>query len=185
MAKLVENVYGDALFELAVEQNAVEEYEEEARCLLTVLETNPEFLQMMTHPNIDKEEKLTMVETVFKGRVKAEIVGLIRMVVEKNHFNELAGVFRYYIKRAMEFRGVGIAEVTTPMELSAKKKKEVEDRLLATTEYVSFEMRYHIDPSLIGGMVIRIGDRVVDSSVKTKLETLTRELSKVQLAGSH
>ena len=54
MAKLVENVYGDALFELAVEQDAVEEYEEEAKGLLTVLETNPEFLQMMTHPNIDK-----------------------------------------------------------------------------------------------------------------------------------
>jgi F-type H+-transporting ATPase subunit delta len=176
MAKLVKNVYGDALFELALEQNSVEEYEEEVKALLEVLETNPEFLQMMTHPNIDKEEKLKMVETVFKGRTKDEIVGLIRMIVEKNHFQELADVFRYYIKRAMKYRNVGIAEVTTPMELSEKKKKEVEDRLLSTTEYVSFEMRYHVDPSLIGGMVVRIGDRVVDSSVKTKLDLLTREL---------
>ena len=67
--------------------------------------------------------------------------------------------------------------VSTPMELPAKQKKEVEERLLSTTDFVSLEMHFGIEPGLIGGMVIRIGDRVVDSSVRTKLEKLSHELS--------
>ena len=60
-------------------------------------------------------------------------------------------------------------------------KKNVEKKLLDTTDYVSFEMHYEVEPDLIGGMVIRIGDRVVDSSVRTKIYELSKELSKIQL----
>ena len=67
------------------------------------------------------------------------------------------------------------------MELNAVQKEKVEEKLLKTTHYEAFEMHYEVDESLIGGMVIRIGDRVVDSSVKQKLSQLTRELSKIQL----
>ena len=68
MAKIVSNVYGNALFELAMEQNKMKEYEEEARALVSILDDNPDLLQMMTHPNIDKEEKLNTVESIFKGK---------------------------------------------------------------------------------------------------------------------
>ena len=67
------------------------------------------------------------------------------------------------------------------MELTDEQKAAVEKRLLETTKYVQFEMHYDVDAELIGGMVIRIKDRVVDSSIKTKLYDLTRELSKIQL----
>ena len=67
------------------------------------------------------------------------------------------------------------------MELSDEKKKAIENRLLETTEYKSLEISYEIDPSLIGGMQIRIGDRVVDSSVKTRLNDLAHSLSQIQL----
>ena len=67
------------------------------------------------------------------------------------------------------------------MPLSDSQKGQIRQRLLETTKYVEFEMHYSVDESLIGGMVIRIGDRVVDSSVKHKLQSLTRELSKIQL----
>jgi len=58
----------------------------------------------------------------------------------------------------------------------------VEERLLETTGFVSLEMEYAVDESLLGGLVIRIGDRVVDSSIKTRLEEIRRDLMKLQLA---
>ena len=61
------------------------------------------------------------------------------------------------------------------------KKKEIEERLLATTHFKKMEMHYQVEDDLIGGMVIRIGDRVVDSSVKAKLYELQRQLLRVQL----
>ena len=156
MAKLVSNVYGEALFELAMEQGRLDAYLEESQGVLDVLRDHQEFSQMMTHPNIIKEEKMQMVETVFKGRVSD-------------------------IDRALEEKKVGIAYVSTPMELSDAQKKQIEDRLLETTAYTSFRMHYAVEAELIGGMIIRIGDRVVDSSVRTKLAELSRELSKIQL----
>ena len=68
------------------------------------------------------------------------------------------------------------------VELGAEQKAALEKRLLETTGYVQFEMHYDVDASLLGGMVIRIGDRVVDSSIKTRLYELKKELSALQLA---
>ncbi|MDE7277421.1 MAG: F0F1 ATP synthase subunit delta, partial [Lachnospiraceae bacterium] len=59
--------------------------------------------------------------------------------------------------------------------------KKVEQRLLDTTDYKSMEIHYRQDAALIGGMVIRIGDRVVDSSISTKLNELQKDLLKVQI----
>ena len=62
-----------------------------------------------------------------------------------------------------------------------QQKDEIVKKLLETTHYVEIEMNYEVDASLIGGMVIRTKDRVVDSSIKTRLQKLTSELSKIQL----
>ena len=72
--------------------------------------------------------------------------------------------------------------MTSAVELSDSQKKDVEKRLLDTTQYEVFDMNYTIDESIVGGMIIRIGDRVVDSTIKSKIEAMSRELLKIQLA---
>jgi F-type H+-transporting ATPase subunit delta len=181
MAKLVSNVYGDALFELAMEQNKPDAYLEEVQAVGQVLRENPDFCQVMTHPKITKEEKTQMIEAIFQGRISDEFLGLLCMVVEKGHFGDMEAIIAYFEQRVMKEKNIGVATVTTPMELTDTQKQQVEQRLLDTTEYVSFHMNYVVDTDLIGGMVIRIGDRVVDSSVRTRIYQLSRELSKIQL----
>ena len=80
-----------------------------------------------------------------------------------------------------EEKKIGVAYVTTAVELSEEKKQNVKVRLLQTTQYKEMEMNYSVDESLIGGMVIRIKDRVVDSSVRTKLEEMKKQLLQIQL----
>ena len=82
----------------------------------------------------------------------------------------------------MEYKKIGTAYVTSAAPLTDGEKAEVEKRLLATTSYKSFHIDYQTDESLIGGMVVRIGDRVVDSSIRTKLANMAKDLSKIQLA---
>ena len=62
------------------------------------------------------------------------------------------------------------------------EKEKVLKRLLATTDYKEFRMNYSVEPELLGGMIIRINDRVVDSSIKTKLDKLAGDLKKIQLS---
>lgn len=181
MAKLVSKTYGDALFELAVETGQMDELLAEVRAVAQVLRENGELAKLMNHPKIVKEEKIEFLEGIFKGRVSDELLGLMRMLVSKNHFNEMDSVFAYFIDQVKEYKNIGTAYVTSAFPLSDAQKSQVQEKLLATTKYVSFEMNYEVDSSLIGGMVIRIGDRVVDSSIRTKLQGLSRELSKIQL----
>ena len=181
MAKLVSNTYGDALFELALEEGKLDSMSEEVSVVVEAIRENPDLTSVMNHPKIDKEDKVKLIEDIFKGRVSDELVGLMRMIVEKDHYRELLDVFAYFTDRVKEFRNIGTAYVTSAKELSDVQKAAVEKRLLETTKYVKFEMHYEVDAGLIGGMVIRIGDRVVDNSIRTKLYNLTRDLSKIQL----
>lgn len=103
------------------------------------------------------------------------------MLVSKGHYGEIESVFTYFLDRVKEYKKIGTAYIKTPMELNAAQKEQLKAKLLQTTDYVEFELHYEVDESLIGGMVIRIGDHIVDSSVKNKLSQLTRELSKIQL----
>ena len=87
----------------------------------------------------------------------------------------------YFIARMKEYQKIGVAYVTTAVALTPARQAQVEARLLETTGYEKMEMNYLVDESIIGGMVIRINDRVVDSSVKSKLEDLTKQLLQIQL----
>jgi len=181
MAKLVSKTYGDALFELALEENKIDSLLEEIEVVLIALTENQDLSKIMNHPKVSKEEKITLIEDIFKDRVSMELAGLMHMLVEKDHYHEIDNVLEYFVECVKEHKNIGTAFVTSAAELSDAQKKAVEKKLLETTKYVEFEMHYSVDADLIGGMVIRIGDRVVDSSIKTKLYDLTRELSNIQL----
>ncbi len=181
MAKLVGTTYGGALFELAVEEGREDEFLAEITQLKELLKENPDFGKLMNHPKILKEDKLKVLEEVFKGRISEELLGFLYLIVSKDRYSDIDSILDYFIDEVKSLKGIGIAYVTTAIDLSEVKKKEVEERLLATTSFKKMEMHYQVDEDLIGGMVIRIGDRVVDSSVKNKLFELQRELLKVQI----
>ena len=181
MAKLVSKTYGDALFAVAIEEKRMEEFFEAAKVVADILCTNKEFGELMNHPKIIKEDKVKMVEEAFAGQIPKEMVGVMTLLVTKGHASQMLSVFEYFVDLVKEEKKIGKAHVTTAVALDEMQKAKVEQRLLDTTKYESFEMEYFVDESLIGGMVIRVGDRVVDSSLKTKLYDMTRELRNVQI----
>lgn len=181
MAKLVSKTYGEALFELAAEEGREDEFLEEIMALKEILKRNPEFNKLMNHPKILKEEKLEVLNNVFEGRISAELTGFLRLIINKDRYSEMEEILDYFIDEVKQLKGIGIAYVTTAIPLSGAKQKEIEAKLLATTSFKKMEMHFRVDEELIGGMVIRIGDRVVDSSIKTKLFEMRRQLLKTKI----
>lgn len=181
MAKLVSKTYAQALFELAVEENKTALFLEETLGLLEVIRTNAEFGQFMNHPKIPKEDKLKVVRNVFENKVSKELVGFLVTIVEKDRYTEIEAILSEFISAVKEYSNIGTAYVTTAIALDNKEKQDIESRLLATTKYKTIECVYNVDKDLIGGMVIKMGDRVVDSSIRTKLDKLQRELLAIQL----
>lgn len=182
MAKLVSGTYGSALFDLAKEENCIDLMLEEVKTVRQIFAQNTELTQLLNHPKIAKEEKISVVENIFKGRVSDNLTGFLVLIVEKDRYNDMDSIFSYFIDAVYEHKNIGVAYITSAKKLSKEQEQAVFDRLLQVTKYVDFEMHFDVDPALIGGMVIRIGDRVVDSSIRTKLGELQKELLKIQLA---
>lgn len=182
MAKLVSKVYGDALFETAMDKDKMDVLYEEACAIVPIFRDNPELTVLLTNPQIVKEEKVSIMHQVFSGKVAEELMGFLTIIVEKDRQSEILPIFEYFIQRVKDYKKIGAVYVTSAVELKDGQKAGLEKKLHETTPYTQFEMHYQVDPAIMGGLVIRIGDHVVDSSLKTRLYELKKELSRIQLA---
>lgn len=181
MAKLTAQAYGQALFELATEGSKVSELLAEVKALKDVFTAESDFIRLMKHPQVTSEEKVKIIEDSLKGKISDDLIGLLVIMIEKDRFSDIIPVFEYFINAVNQLEKRGSAKVSTPAELSDKQKDSVKEKLLATTDYKEMDIDYEVDASLIGGMVIRIGDRVVDSSIRTQLNELKKDLLKAQV----
>lgn len=181
MAKLAVTTYGDALFQIAVESSECSRMLEEITELKAVLADNKELGELMLNPRFSKEEHLNIIRSIFKDRLSDNLYGFLELLVTKNRYGELEGILDYFTDKVKEYQGIGRATVTTAVTIDDIQKQKIKERLLETTKYKLMEIEYNVDPSLIGGMIIRIKDRVVDSSVRSKLDRMSRDLHKVQI----
>jgi F-type H+-transporting ATPase subunit delta len=176
MAKQVDSTYGTALFEAGKEKNLLPVLLTQAREVMAALDENPDLTRVLTHPDIEKDEKCAMIQNIFDGRVEDVLTGLLLAAVNKNHGGRLSGILGFFVKLTMEELGIGEAYVTSAVELREEQKQEVCQKLIQTTGYKEMEMHYTVDGSIIGGLIIRIGDRIVDSSIQTQLASLKKSL---------
>lgn len=176
MAKQVSKTYGSALFEVALENNSLDTILEEVLFVKQTFLENEDLGKLLLHPNIEKEEKIRVIENIYKNKVSNEITGLMTMLVDKGHLKEFISVFDYVISAIKEEKGIGVAYISSAVELNQKQKDKIEQKLLETTKYQEIEGVYQVDSDLIGGLVIRISDTVVDSSLQTQIANLSKSL---------
>ena len=181
MAKSAITTYGEALFQIASESSSVDMMFDEAIQLKDILASNGELGDLMANPRFSKEEHLDILSNVFRGKINEKLYLFLELLVNKGRYENVEDILDYFILRVKEHRGIGQAFVTSAVEIDAETKNRIKEKLLSTTDYKAIEIEYKIDPSLLGGMVIRIKDRIVDNSVKTKLEQISRDLHKIQV----
>lgn len=182
MAKLVSKTYGQALFELALDENALEQILEEEAFVKEVFADNEDLVTLLNHPKISKDEKIRVVENIFKGKISDTMVGFLVIVVTKERYDELEHIFQYLEEKVREYKNIGVVSVTTAVSLSDEQKSQLKNRLLEVTAFKQLEFSYTVEPAIIGGMILRIGDRVVDSSIRTEIDQMAKSLSKLQLS---
>ncbi len=174
MAKLVSKTYGDALFDVALEDGTMDSLTEEVVTLTQVLKDNEELSLFISHPKVSRQEKIQMIEKVFKGRFSDSLVGFLVLIIEKGRYEDLSSIIEYYMDRVREHKKIGVVWVTSAIDLSPEQQDKIEQRVLATTQYEKLEIHYTVDKALIGGLVIRIKDRVVDNSIRSQIKAMTK-----------
>ena len=176
MAKQVSTTYSNALFGLALEQNKIDALFSEVLAVREGIEQNKEFLKLLCHPSIDQSQKIDVVENIFKDKADNDLTGLFIMMIKKDRQHEILAVLDAFIEKVKKYKGIGVAFITSAIHLNDEQKSNIEAKLLETTSYREIEGNYAVNESLIGGMVIRIDDRVVDSSIKTQIENMAKTL---------
>lgn len=177
MAKLVSKVYGDAYVSVVSEKNNLIDALEEIKSVKNILLENVEIIELLDSPKMDDEEKIDFVKGIFENHISVDSMGFLLTIIEKKRQAELLPILDYVIDCVKELLLIGKATVTTALPLDDSKKERIVDELLKSSHYKSLEAEYVVDESIIGGIVIRIGDRVVDSSVKTRIDKMRKMLS--------
>ena len=116
-----------------------------------------------------------------EGQEEKDILNLLYLMIDKGRQAYFSQVLEYYISCCKEYYHIGVVHITAPMPLSGVQQQRIEADIIRDTKYKKLEVQYTIDPSIYGGLVIRIGDRVLDTSVKSKLARLTGELHKIRI----
>lgn len=181
MAELVTKRYAKALFDVAEEKNTLEAFEQEALKISEILKENISFLQILGHPNILQEEKIKLVEEAFDGNASNEIVGLLVLLVKKSRENYMIDILDEFVNMAKVAQGFLQATVTSAIPLQQEQLSKIKSNIENNTSK-KIELNAVVDESIIGGMIIQVGDKVIDGSIKGKMQALKSDLNNLRLA---
>lgn len=178
MAKLAANVYSEALFSLALEENRVDELEKELKTLCGLVDENPEFMEFLVTPKVSKEEKRSFVDSVLGDKFSQEIVNLTKVLIDKKRGSELWDIAEVFQHTVLTHRGMVAASAYTAVPLSDVELENLRAKLIQLTgKQISLDNI--IDASVIGGIRLKVGDRVIDGSLKRRLEDLKDNLAQL------
>lgn len=172
--------YAQALYELAVEKNQLESLEKELLQIASVLETSEDLSKILYNPRVDAQEKIAFLEQLFKGQLSELTANFLGVVVEKSREMYLISMINEYVRLADEARNIAKATVYSAFKLNNKVLAQLKDKLAKIT-CKDTVLETVVQPELIGGIVVRIGDKVYDASVKNNLGRLRDQLKQIQL----
>ena len=165
--------YAGALYDLASEAKAVDALVADLESLATLISDNEELSRLISSPVLARSEQMRAMTAILEKASAHELsVKFIGAVAQNGRLFALPRIIQNFVELVATKRGHISAEVVSAVALDDKRQKLVQDTVakIAGSDKLSLSMR--VDPSLIGGLVVRIGSRMIDTSIKTKLNRL-------------
>ncbi|HYF93357.1 MAG TPA: F0F1 ATP synthase subunit delta [Symbiobacteriaceae bacterium] len=167
--------YARALFDLAQEKGLVDQVDQEFGMFIHMIDTNPQLRAVMNDVLLAPEVKTDLVRKIFTGKVSELVLNFLLVVVHKRRENFFPQMYRSFLDLANEARGIVEVEVRSAAELPEETARTLEQKLAVRFgKRVKFQTQ--VAPELIGGLVVRVGDELMDGSVRTRLRRMRDRL---------
>jgi len=168
--------YANGILELAKAEGEVERVEDELFSFAQALDKSAELRSSLTDPQLPVERKQAVIAELLGERASALTVGLVQFIVSQGRVSELPDIARALVEKAAESRSRALAEVRSAVPLD-------EDTIARLTAALSkatgkkVEVKVIVDESIIGGIVARVGDTVIDGSIARRMDSLRQALN--------
>ncbi|SMB88212.1 ATP synthase F1 subcomplex delta subunit [Desulfonispora thiosulfatigenes DSM 11270] len=179
--KAVARRYAQALFEIAQEKEAIDLYEEELKFIIEEIKNSKNLELTWVNKEIVTDEKRNIFKEIFGDKVSEIILNTLFVLIDKHRELILEGILEVYQQYADESRNIQDAEVSSAVQLTDKDFNELTEKLSAMTGK-NIRLTVKVDPSIIGGLVVRIGDKVIDGSVVKRLSVMKKRMKNAQFS---
>lgn len=169
--------YVKSLLDLAVERQVLEEVHRDMVVFTDVVFKSRQLELLLQSPVIKHDKKLEILKRIFTGKVHPLTMAFFEIITRKNREPILAGVAREFHNCYNEYKGIGKATVTTAIPLDAKARMDIEKLVRTYSDKKEIELTERVDPGLIGGFILNVGDRQVDASIRHKIKSLKVKFS--------
>ncbi|MEG4441611.1 ATP synthase F1 subunit delta [Microcoleus sp. F10-C6] len=164
--------YASALMSLAKSNNLSEQFGEDIRSLLNLLENSEELRLFLGSPLVKPQDKKAVIDRIAGSEMNPLMQNFLRLLVDKGRILFLEGIGKKYLTELRELNQTVLAEVTSAVPLSDAQQQTVREKVQAMTSARQVEIETKIDADLIGGVVIKVGSQVIDASLRGQLRRL-------------
>ena len=168
------NRYAKALLELSLEKGNLDAVNGNMQVLSDTINESADLRSLIKNPTIKEEEKNTIFTALFGKAFDADTMNFISLLTKNKRTEILPEVTQQFITQYRANKNIVTAEVTSATELDEEQKKSIIALLKHDGEVEMLEM---INPALIGGFIVKVGDKQIDASIATKFKNLRKEIS--------
>lgn len=180
MAKLVGNRYAQSLFEAGLEVEKIEEFYRDLNELGKILTQEETLFELLQHPRISKREKKQVLSNIFKGKISQELLNFLYILVDKRREIFLFEIIEEFNKAYNKHNNIVNVEAVTAVSMDEKAierlKSKLEEKLNKNIILVNT-----VDTSVIGGVLLKVDGRFVDTTLASQLEVMERSIKGVSL----
>lgn len=167
--------YAVALFQIAKEQNLLDQIEEELRTVKEVFTSDNNLLSFLEHPKVTKDAKRTMILNAFSG-LSTSVQNSLQLMVDRHRSDVISPMVDEFIELANDAKSVADAKVYSVRPLTEAETAAVSTAFAKKIGKSTLRITNITDSSLLGGIKLRIGNTIYDGTVSGKLERLSKQL---------
>lgn len=168
--------YAQALMSLAQQNDLAEQFGETFRDLESLLSESQEFKDFVLNPVIKNEDKKSVLKQVM-GDANPYLLKFIMLLVDKRRIIFLESIVEQYLSLLRQLNQTVLAEVISARELNDEQKDKIVEKVKGIVEARDVELKTSVDPNLIGGVIIKVGSKVIDASLRGQLRRISVSLN--------
>ncbi len=167
---LIERRYAEALIGVGLKNNTLDLLQSELNQVDEVIDSNSELKKFLNSPVVDTAGKKAVIEKLFGKSLGANTLNFLRLLIDKNRIREISGIVNQYTVLADSIRECLNIKVITSAEIPKNQLNMIGEKFKKLYGSKDIKINHVVDESIIGGVIVKIGDKMIDGSIKGKID---------------